>query len=264
MEIIYIDSKYTDYLRKYDSRVSFNENITYQRPYIGVLLKVQDKKYFAPLTTSGKWKKLKDNPKPENVTFLPICNCRYGGINFNNMLPVVGGTYFSADLEISSLDDDFIKNKKLVLQKIEQFSRKNNEKIIIKAKNLYNLKIKNKLYPNYDAITCDFKKLEEVASNYKPAVKTSLQNPIAEKYGLTEEQYDIAEKFAEKFGKPLEQVIRSNIAFAPDSHYDSSIKSNVITEEATKRQQKNKTQEKNISKPVAVKTKKSSQDQNSR
>ncbi len=100
---------------------------------------------------------------------------------------------------------------------------------------------------------------------YNSSVKTSLQNnPIADKYGLTEEQYDIAKKFAEKFAKPLEQVIRSNIAFAPDSNYDSSIKSNVITEEAAKRKQQNKTQEKNISKPVAVKTKKSNQDQNSR
>lgn len=107
-------------------------------------------------------------------------------------------------------------------------------------------------------------KMYNFVDEYNSSVKTSLQNPIADKYGLTEEQYDIAKKFAEKFDKPLEQVIRSNIAFAPDSHYDSSIKSNVITEESAKRKQQNKTQEKNISKPVAVKTKKSNQDQNSR
>ncbi|MCM1404714.1 MAG: type III toxin-antitoxin system ToxN/AbiQ family toxin [Prevotella sp.] len=167
MEIIYIDSTYTDYLRKYDNRISFNENKTYQRPYIGVLLNVQNKKYFAPLTTSGKGKKLIDHPKTENATFLPIYNCKYGGINFNNMLPVVDGTYYSADLKIDNHDDTFTKNKKLVLQKIAQFSRKNKNKIIIKARYLYNLKISGKLYPNYDAITCDFRLLENVADSYK-------------------------------------------------------------------------------------------------
>jgi len=109
-----------------------------------------------------------------------------------------------------------------------------------------------------------FMKERRNAANNK-TVKTSLQNnPIADKYSLTKEKFDSCKRYADRNNLPLEQVIRSNIAFAPDSHYDSLIKSNVITEEAAKRKQQNKTQEKNTSKPVAVKTKKSNQDQNSR
>ena len=160
-----------------------------------------------------------------------------------------------------------VKNQKFdkITQKAQKYFDEHylvflREKVFKKNKNC-NILMPVK-FTRIDKILEFIRERRNVANN--ETVKMSLQNPIADKYGLTEEQYDIAKKFAEKFGKPLEQVIRSNIAFAPDSHYDSSIKSNVITEEATKRKQKNKTQEKNISKPVAVKTKKSNQDQNSR
>ena len=45
--------------------------------------------------------------------------------------------------------------------------RKKEAYIITKEKKLYNLKISGNLYPNYDAITCDFKLLEEKASLFK-------------------------------------------------------------------------------------------------
>ena len=168
MQVVMIDSNYTDFLYKADQRVSKNVNMIYQRPYIGVLFKVQDKEYFAPLTTHSKGKRLCESPKAENVTFLPIENCQYGGINFNNMIPLVKGVYWSFNAEYHPTDLPNERAKKDIYQRIIRFLRKNEQDIVTKAKYLYDLKCKGKLYPNYDNITCDFKKLELAASHYKP------------------------------------------------------------------------------------------------
>lgn len=162
MLLVRIDQRYTDYLRQFDSRVSVNIDNTYVRPYIGVLFKVQDKEYFAPLTSSSKGKKLRDNPKAESTTFFPIDNCQLGGINLNNMIPVVAGVYSLFDIANESNP-----KKKIFLQKQVRILRKNEKHIINKAKKLYNLKISGSLYPNYDGVTCDFKLLEEKAALYK-------------------------------------------------------------------------------------------------
>ena len=162
MLLVTIEQRYTDYLRQFDNRVSINIDNTYVRPYIGVLFRVQEKEYFAPLTSSRKGKKLKDNPKPESTTFFPIDNCNLGGINLNNMIPVVAAVYTSFDIT-----NEPNLTKKTFLQKQVVFLRKKEAYIIAKAKKLYNLKISGKLYPNYDAITCDFKLLEEKASLFK-------------------------------------------------------------------------------------------------
>jgi len=166
MRLIYIDEKYTDFLREYDARVSYNKNTTYQRPFIGVLLNIGEMEYFAPLTSSFKGKKLKDNPKPESTTFFPIKKCELGGVNFNNMIPVVKSVYWFIDTNIYITDTPKLKSEKIKLLNIIRFLRKNKNKIIIKAKKIYNLQITNKLYANYKDITCDFKLLEEKAIMY--------------------------------------------------------------------------------------------------
>ena len=167
MQIIHIDSNYTDFLYKADKRVSKNINVIYQRPYVGVLLNVEDKQYFAPLTTSRKRKKLRDNPMSENVTFMPIDECRLGGINFNNMIPVVKDVFWAVDMDIKETDNEWEKKRKIMFRKTVRFLRKHKDHIILKAKYLYNLSIKNKLSPKQKVIVCDFKLLEKAASKYK-------------------------------------------------------------------------------------------------
>ena len=49
--LVRIDSDYCDYLRKYDSRVPYNYESKKLRPFIGVLFKVNDCMYFAPLSS---------------------------------------------------------------------------------------------------------------------------------------------------------------------------------------------------------------------
>ena len=168
MLLVYVDDRYTNYLQAHgDFRVSKNSNMDYQRPFIGVLFFIDEFKYFAPLTTHSKGQKLCENPKEENITFYPIENCKYGGINFNNMIPLVDGVYKEIDMIIKPDDFGWERNKKLQLMNIKRILRHEGKYLIDKAVNLYSLKVKGALYSNYDKITCDFKKLEQQASKWK-------------------------------------------------------------------------------------------------
>jgi hypothetical protein len=167
VELVYIDDDYTDFLRKIDRRVSYNIDKDYRRPYVGVVFALKKNLYFAPLTSHNKGKKLAENPKKESITFYPIKNCELGGININNMIPIVKGVYHKVDYTPDGKDPKWLKNKKLLM--IEQISiiNKNESYIRRKAILIYNMKIQGKLYPNYDNVTCDFKKLETQAMKYK-------------------------------------------------------------------------------------------------
>ena len=89
LKIVKIDKNYCDYLRKYDMRVSYNYGIKENRPFIGVLFKINDLEYFAPLSS----------PKPKHlkmknmVDFIKIDGGKLGAINLNNMIPVTRNNY---------------------------------------------------------------------------------------------------------------------------------------------------------------------------
>jgi len=160
--IVTIDQSYTDFLRQFDHRVSKNHDKDYIRPYIGVLLEVNHRKYFAPLTSSGKGKKLHENPKRESITFFPINECRYGGVNLNNMIPVVDGVYHEIDI-----DNIPEWNRRKMLQEQLRFLRTNEFTIVMKARKIHRLRVSGSLFENYASVTCDFKLLEEKAEIYK-------------------------------------------------------------------------------------------------
>jgi len=172
MELVYIIEEYTDFLRTHgDNRVSFNREKFYKRPYVGIVFKLKSNIYFAPLTSSNKGTKLKSNPKKENMTFFPLADCKLGGININNMIPVVDGVYHKIDFTITDKDNKSERDRKMLLINQKEVIDKFQKDIRKKAVILYNLKTQGKLYKNYDDITCDFIKLEAVAVKYKKKKK---------------------------------------------------------------------------------------------
>ena len=48
-KIVKIDSNYCDYLRQFDSKVTYNRGIKDLRPFIGVLFVIENMEYFASL-----------------------------------------------------------------------------------------------------------------------------------------------------------------------------------------------------------------------
>jgi len=162
LTIVTICQDYTDYLLQFDPRVPKNVDVSYVRPFVGVLFEVNYKKYFAPLTSSGKGKKLFENPKKESITFYPINNCRYGGVNLNNIIPVVDGVYKEVDIE--NIKD--WKAKKMLQEQL-RILRSDEFRLVMKARKIYRLKTTKQLYENYDRVTIDFKLLEQKANLYK-------------------------------------------------------------------------------------------------
>ena len=82
MKFYNIADEYINFLRTFDSKVS--ENKQESRPYIGVVIEIEEMKYYAPFTSpKAKHRKMKNGKD-----FRKIQGGEYGAINFNNMIPV--------------------------------------------------------------------------------------------------------------------------------------------------------------------------------
>ena len=55
--LIRVDEDYCNFLRKFDNKVAYNYDYKKNRPFVGVLFKINDCKYFAPLSS----------PKPKHL-----------------------------------------------------------------------------------------------------------------------------------------------------------------------------------------------------
>ena len=93
MRFYHIRDSYIDFLRKYDTKVSKNKPES--RPYVGVVLQIDDIKYYAPFT-SPKEKHLK---MKNGKDFRKIHGGEYGAINFNNMIPVPDKALLELDID---------------------------------------------------------------------------------------------------------------------------------------------------------------------
>ena len=158
-----IDDNYISYLSQFDRHIAYNKNE--KRPYIGVVIIVNEHYYFAPLfSLKQKHKTYKDN-----LSFFKIINIKtktdLGIIRFSDMIPV--------PQECVCLLD--IKNKSYGYKRLlsEQYSYinqpQNKQKIMDKAEKIYNVVTKNsksQMARFYKELSCNFKLLEEKSNNY--------------------------------------------------------------------------------------------------
>nr|MBP3259072.1 type III toxin-antitoxin system ToxN/AbiQ family toxin [Bacilli bacterium] len=98
--IVKVNSKYCDYLRKYDSKVPYNSGLKELRPFIGVLFYIDNMMYFAPLS-SPKPKHQRLRAKPD---LIKIDDGKLGVVNLNNMIPVKENLIELIDLDRTSDD----------------------------------------------------------------------------------------------------------------------------------------------------------------
>lgn len=153
-----IDEDYVDYLSEFASHLFHNkhDNGRNSRKYIGILFKVNNYSYFAPLS-SFKQKHIK---MKESLDFIKVKN--YSVINLNNMFPVPDGVYTYVDFK--KVTDS---NYRRLLESEYRYIKSIQEKIIKNAKNLYNHKL---LYRNDTSLAkrCnDFVLLEEKCHEYQ-------------------------------------------------------------------------------------------------
>ena len=162
--LVKIDTEYCNYLRQFDNKVPYNYNEKELRPFVGVLFKVNNCMYFAPLA-SPKPKHLKIRTK---LDFLKIDNGKLGAINFNNMIPVAKNNVIKIDLDHEALTITEEKYKKLLQQQIFWLNR-NCEKIYGRSQKLYTKFLNNTLDSNTYNRCCNFKLLEEKCKEYNKA-----------------------------------------------------------------------------------------------
>ena len=136
--LVTLNEKYIEFLYEIDKKVSLKKN----RIWIGVILKINDFKYFAPMS-SPKEKHIK---MKEQIDFLKINDGKLGVINYNNMVPVINKKSYEL-INIEEQKD--IKYKKLLIQQ-QIWLRKNKKLIYLKSEILYKEieKILSKKYRN--------------------------------------------------------------------------------------------------------------------
>lgn len=166
--IVQVDFHYCDYLRQYDDRVPYNSGTKRNRPFIGVLFKVNGLEYFTPLSSpKGKHKMMRNA-----VDFVKIDNGTLGAINFNNMIPVNKESYNKINILYEGNDDKEIKYYHLLYMQL-LWLNKNSDKVKYKAEKLYNNYILNKLPLNVEKRCCNFLLLEKKCQAYQ---KTKVSN----------------------------------------------------------------------------------------
>lgn len=162
-KIVIVNSEYCDYLRRFDNKISYNKNKKELRPFIGILFKIENCEYFAPLSS----------PKPKHKTmkatidFLKIKDGELGAVNFNNMIPVRENNYAIVNLNKPAFNESEQKYQKMLIEQLDWLNA-HYRQIKSKSFKLYNLYINDKLPKNIKIRCCNFKLLEEKCKEYIP------------------------------------------------------------------------------------------------
>ncbi len=160
-KLVAVNSKYCDYLRKFDYRVSYNSNQKERRPFVGVLFKINDIEYFAPLSSPKK----KHLNMKNTLDFYKLDGGNLGAINFNNMIPVPPYEYMYIDTSIKYVNISDKKYQNLLKNQLRWLNRYG-KKLRYKAKSLYNKEISNSLPKTIYDRCCNFKILEDKYKEY--------------------------------------------------------------------------------------------------
>ena len=163
--IVQVDYKYCDFLRKFDERVPYNYGKKELRPFIGILFDVGEMEYFAPLSSPKK----KHLTMEDGVDFIKIDKGKLGAINFNNMLTVTENNIIKLDLDKECLTKSEEKYTKLLKEQIYWLNRYY-DSICHKAKRLYNSYKYDQLSFNVKRRCCNFLLLEEKCIKYNDRI----------------------------------------------------------------------------------------------
>jgi len=165
-----IDKEYVEYLHGFDDKV---EHISYGerlKPYIGILLHINNFSYYVPVSSA----KPKHDKIKEDIDIFKIKEKSrkiLGVLNINNMVPVLDEYVIKLDYEKIDMYRKFFDKKeelKYVKFLAKELEIVNNNINIIREKAERTYRIKSD-FPNarISSRCCDFKLLEEKASNYR-------------------------------------------------------------------------------------------------
>lgn len=152
LKIYEIKQEYIQYLSQYQPHLFYDNG---SRKYIGIILEINDLKYFAPLSSF----KPKHRNMDEKVDFVKIKD--YAVININNMVPVPKGQYMLVDIN-GTKDPHY----KYLLQAESREINRQRERLVKNAKIVYNHKLRNGNNTPLAKRSNDFLFLEEKCKQY--------------------------------------------------------------------------------------------------
>lgn len=167
LSLYQIDMKYIRDLANKDENVrSVSPQIQKEkRPFVGIVIVCNDKKYCIPLSSpKPKHEKMKND-----VDFTRIYDKDklLGVINFNNMIPVDESVIIPVNLKVDMHDSPAVKHYKKMTAKQLDWCQKNQDSIVIKANKLYKIITETpEKSRNLTHRCCNFKKLESVLEKW--------------------------------------------------------------------------------------------------
>lgn len=160
-KLVVVNSKYCDYLRQFDNKVPYNFSKKENRPFVGVLFKIIDLEYFAPLS-SPKPKHLK---MKNSIDFFKLDAGKLGAVNFNNMIPILKREYKIINFSNMTHNIDEIKYMYLLKNQLN-YLNKYYVQISEKSFKFYRLYCDKKLDKKIVNRCCNFKLLEQKSLEY--------------------------------------------------------------------------------------------------
>ena len=166
-----VDKQYIKYLQQFEENVLYGDGEKYQteRKYLGVILEINEFKYFAPLSSPKQSDYFYENGKRfirRNI--IPLIrlvsskNILLGKVKLNNMIPVPDECLTLYDVE----NEPDEKYRSLVQDEIICI-RKQKAQIMKNANILYNQKTKQYAGINYLNSTVDFKRAEKLCREFE-------------------------------------------------------------------------------------------------
>ncbi|MGL5902321.1 MAG: type III toxin-antitoxin system ToxN/AbiQ family toxin [Cetobacterium sp.] len=160
LKLYVVDSKFLKYLKEHENKIMDNFDLKNKRPYLGIVLTINNFDYLVPLTSP----KLKHLKMKNQMDFLKIDNGLYGAINFNNMFPVISDVFFEKNINLEE-DPSY---KELLKNQLQWCNELNNKASILKKAEKVYLEISLKKEKSFLwSRCCNFTLLEELSKEYK-------------------------------------------------------------------------------------------------
>ena len=150
------DGKYCGYLRQLDRCVPYVKDGKDSRPFMGIVLSINEFHYYAPLS-SPKPKHLK---MKNQIDFIKINGGKWGVINFNNMIPVHSRRLARIEPALLPADTQSDRAYRDLLTNQLTWCNSNRDAIYSKAEKLHRTIVNGKGWPELNNRCCDFLLLE--------------------------------------------------------------------------------------------------------
>lgn len=157
MRIYSVKDKYINHLYKDEpnNKVMFNKPEKHPRPYVGVVLNINEYNYFVPMS-SAKEDRGRNLNRRVNTT-IKDGDVILANLKFNNMIPVPKSQLSELDIK-----EMLIKEPQYgrLLEKERQFIKENVDDVQKKAQSVYT-KVVDKKLPFFKNLCIDFKEMEK-------------------------------------------------------------------------------------------------------